>query len=88
MLINLWVKDKLTGNIHQVGTDVHDSIEFLMGEVTYYNMQNGCGTPNEYEWVEPPDLDGYVSVTPAQLWLNREYVHRDILAMIEKGGEG
>lgn len=85
MLLNLWVKDKLTGTIHQVGTSVHDAIEFLNGEVTYYNLQNGCGTLSDYEWVEPPDPYNYVRVTPEQLWLNRELVHRDVLAMLEKG---
>ena len=86
MLINLWVKDKSNGHIHQVGTDVHDSIIFLDGKPCYYNMQNGCGTLDEYEWVEAPDLDDYVSVTPEQLWLNRELVHKDIIAMLEKDG--
>lgn len=68
MLINLWVKDKSNGHIHQVGTDVHDSIIFLDGQPHYYNMQNGCGTIDEYEWVEAPDIDDYVSVTPEQLY--------------------
>lgn len=49
MLINLWVKDKHTGDIHQVGTDTHDSINFIFGQPTYYNFQNGSGTPDEYE---------------------------------------
>ena len=86
MLINLWVKDKSNGQIHQVGTDVHDSVEYLGGQVHYYNLQNGCGTLDEYEWVEAPDIDDYVSVTPEQLYLNRELVHKDILAMLKKGG--
>ena len=84
MLINLWVRDKCSGNIHQVGTDVHDSIIFLDGKVCYYNLQNGCGTLDEYEWAEAPDLDDYVSVTPEQLYLNRELVHKDIIAMLER----
>ena len=56
MLINLWVRDKSNGHIHQVGTDVHDSIIFLNGQPCYYNMQNGCGTLDEYEWIEAPDV--------------------------------
>lgn len=87
MLINLWVKDKSNGHIHQVGTDVHDSIIFLDGQPCYHNMQNGCGTLDEYEWVEAPDIDDYISVTPEQLYLNRELVHKDIIAILEKGGE-
>lgn len=86
MLINLWVRDKSNGHIHQIGTDVHDSIEYMCGQVHYYNLQNGCGTLDEYEWVEAPDPDGYVSVTPEQLLLNRELVHKDVLAML--AGEG
>lgn len=82
MLINLWVKDKSDGTIHQVGTDVHDSIEFLDGKIIYYNMQNGCGAgfsaDDEYEFVEPPDLDDYISVTPEQLYLNKQLVHKEL----------
>ena len=83
MLINLWVKDKSNGYIHQVGTDTHDSVEFLDGQVVYCNMQNSASTLDEYEWIEAPDIDDYVSVTPEQLWLNRELVHKDILKMLE-----
>lgn len=85
MLINLWVKDKSNGYIHQVGTDVHDSVEYLDGEVVYVNMQSCASTLDDYEWIEPPDTDGYVSVTPEQLWLNRELVHKDIIKMLERG---
>ena len=49
MLINLWVRDKSNGDIHQVGTDVHDSIDFLCGEVVYVNMQSTASTFDEYE---------------------------------------
>lgn len=84
MLINLWVRNKFNGLVHQVGTDVHDSIIFLEGQPCYYNMQNCCGTLDEYEWVEQPDLDDYVSVTPEQLYLNRELIHKDVIAMLEK----
>lgn len=87
MLINLWVKDKRDGHIHQVGTDVHDSVVFLGGEPRYYNLQNGDGTGEGdeygYEWVEPPDVDGYVSVTPDELFLNRELVHKDVIEIIK-----
>lgn len=83
MLINLWVKDKRMNTVHQVGTDVHDSIEYLDGTVVYMNMQNGCGTPDEYEFVEPPDPDDYVSVNPEELYLNRELIHKDLLKKLE-----
>lgn len=87
MLINLWVKDKLSGDIHQVGTDVHDSIEFLDGQVVYVNMQSTASTFDDYEFVDAPDTDDYISVTPEQLWLNRELVHKEVLTMLMKGGE-
>ncbi len=82
MLINLWVKDKRDGTIHQVGTDVHDCIEYLDGEVVYANMQSTASTLDDYEWVKPPDIDDYVSVTPEQLYLNRELVHKDLIEML------
>ena len=46
-------------------------------------MQNSASTLDEYEWIEAPDIDDYVSVTPEQLWLNRELVYKDILKMLE-----
>lgn len=85
MLINLWVKDNFYGEIHQVGTDPHDSINFLSGQVVYYNLQSGSGTlGGEYEWVDPPDLDDYVSVTQEDLWINRKLLRDDVLKMIEE----
>lgn len=86
MLMNIWVKDKSSGNIHQVGTDVHDSLVLFCNKVEYRNLQNGCGTGigGEYVFVDAPDLDDYVLVTPDELYLNRELVHRDILKMLEK----
>lgn len=84
MIMNIWVKDKTNGRIHQVGTDVHDSFEFLNGRVEYYNLQNGDGTGEGggYEFIEAPDMENYVSLTPDQLWLNRELIHKDILNAI------
>lgn len=61
---------------------VHDSIEYLDGEVVYVNMQSTASTFDDYEWVEPPDIDDYVSVTPEQLYLNRELVHKDLIEML------
>lgn len=86
MLLNIWVRDKTNGHIHQVGTDVHDSLELFGNRVEYYNLQNGCGTldGNNYEFVEAPDLDDYVRVTPDELWLNREMVHEELLKKLEE----
>lgn len=84
MLINIWVRDKSNGDIHQVGTDVHDSLVMMDGAVHYYNLWNGCGTLDEYEFVEVPDLDDYVSVTPEQLYLNRKLLHKKILKITKR----
>ena len=85
MIINIWVRDKTNGHIHQVGTDVHDSLELFGDKIEYYNLQNGCGTLSGdiYEFVEAPDLDDYVRVTPDELWLNREMIHEELLKMLE-----
>jgi hypothetical protein len=93
MLINLWVRDKRSGKIHQVGTDVHDSVVGMhKGTPVYYNLQNGDGTPIDgydesafgYEWVEPQNLDDYVSVTPDELRSNRERIHNDLTLLLCK----
>lgn len=80
MLINIWVKDKQSGHVHQLGTDTHDSLEVFNGVVHYVNMQCMAGTlGGDYEFVEAPDLDDYVSVTPEQLMLNRTLLHEEII---------
>ena len=82
MLINIWVKDKHSGKIHQVGTDVHDSLEVRDGKIVYYNLQNGdgsCYSDSGYELIDPPNLDYYVPVTPEQLYLNRDLIHKDLM---------
>lgn len=85
MLINLWVRDNFTGEVHQVGTNHHDSIVFLDGEVVYENIQNGVGTfCGGYSFVEPPDIDGYISVTPEELMLNEAYVDERIYDFMKK----
>lgn len=87
MLVNLWVRDKSNGYVHQVGTDQHDSLELINGKVEYVNIQGMCGTfGGDYEFVEAPDPDGYVSVTPKQLYLNRKLIHKDLLKTLKKNG--
>ena len=83
MLMNIWVRDNLNGYIHQAGTDQHDSLELFDGKVEYVNLQCMCGTlDGEYEFVETPNIDDYVSVTPEQLYLNREMIHKDLLKLL------
>lgn len=88
MLMNIWVKDNCTGYVHQVGTDPHDSLEFWDGVVEYVNQQCMEGTMGGgYSFVETPDVDDYVMVTPDVLRVNREYLHRDVLKMLEEHPE-
>ena len=90
MLVNIWVKDNCTGNVHQVGTDPHDSLDSLDGKVEYYNLQNGDETPTGYSFVPPPDgydMDDYVSVTPDVLLMNRQLIHHDMQEWLEKHPE-
>ena len=85
MMINIWVRDNQTGQVHQVGTDPHDSLDSTDGKVEYYNLQNGDGTPTGYSFVKPPegyDMGNYVTVTPNILRVNREYLHKDVLKML------
>lgn len=79
MLVNIWVKDNCTGYVHQVGTDPHDSLECWNGVVQYINLQCMEGTMGGgYSFVEPPDIDDYVSVTPDVLLMNRQLIHHDL----------
>ena len=83
MLMNIWVKDTASGHVHQVGTDPHDSLEMFHGVVHYVNMQCMEGTlGGGYEFVEAPDVDDYVSVTPDELMLNRKMIHEDMMKML------
>ena len=87
MLMNIWVKDTSSGRVHQVGTDPHDSLEMFDGVVHYVNMQCMDGTlGGGYEFVEAPDIDSYISVTPDELMINRKLLHRDLQAELEKRG--
>lgn len=56
----LEVYDKDLEKRHVVGTDVHDCLLVTDGKVEYYNLQNGCGTPYTYEFVEKSLYDDEV----------------------------
>lgn len=44
-MVRLFVKDNLSGRIHEYGTNQHDSLVLQEdGSLHYYNLQNGCGT--------------------------------------------
>lgn len=81
MLVSIWVKSTYSGKIHQVGTDKHDSLEYIEGKVEYVNLQSYTGTfDGDYIFVEAPSDDNeYVDVTPDMLRLNQALIHRDLL---------
>lgn len=79
MLMNIFVKDNSNGAIHQVGTDTHYSLELINGKIEFINIQSMAGTlDDDYSFVETPDMDDYISVTPEQLYLNRQLIHKDL----------
>jgi hypothetical protein len=50
--IELEVYDKDNEVSHVIGTNQHDYLFVENGIVQYYNLQNGCGTPETYSFVE------------------------------------
>lgn len=83
MLINIWVKDTASGRVHQVGTNRHDSLVMINGAVHYVNLQWMGGTlGGGYEFVEAPDVDDYISITPEEMLLNKAYCDDRILEAI------
>lgn len=52
----IYVRDYCTKCIHMVGTNEHDRLYLDdEGHVQYLNLQNGCGTPTEYDFVLDPE---------------------------------
>lgn len=48
----IFVRDKATKQVHAVGTNQHDRLYLdKQGNIQYLNLQNGCGTLDEYEFV-------------------------------------
>ena len=56
------VRDKDTGRIHIVGTNRHDMLTVKPDRIEYYNLQNGCGSGETYEFLPQSDYD------PAEWW--------------------
>ncbi len=83
MLMNIWVKRNDDGKIHQVGTDSHDSLEMINEKVEYVNLQTNEGTLfGGYSFVEAPMSEDYVEITPDQLKMNKELIHKDLKKML------
>ena len=52
----IYVRDYCTKCIHMVGTNEHDRLYLDDdGHIQYFNLQNGCGTPDEYDFVLDPE---------------------------------
>lgn len=52
----IYVRDYCTKCIHMVGTNEHDRLYLDDdGYIQYFNLQNGCGTPDEYDFVLDPE---------------------------------
>jgi len=69
-LCDFFVKDKMTGRVHRVGDDPHDSIWVdVNGELHYFHLQTGDGCSGQsrgkdadicgYEFV--PSENGHIS---------------------------
>ena len=44
-MLKLFVRDSITGTVHEYGTNQHDSLILQDdGSIHYYNLQNGCGS--------------------------------------------
>ena len=68
------VKDKAhDGYIHIVGTNSHDSLIVMNGQLEYYNLQNGCGTIGDdeygYEFVAEDGFLPHIEFVTLEEWL-------------------
>jgi len=77
------VRDKYSGKEHIVGFDKHDSlIEGADGGLQYYNLQNGDGTPDGYDFVFEEDrFNAYVEMVSVdeavKLWQKAERLQKE-----------
>lgn len=73
--MKLFVKDNTTGKVHEVGTNVHDSLWLNDdGSIHYYNMQIGEGTyANGFSFCDEngnvPSFDDIDFIETGQRWL-------------------
>lgn len=45
------VRDKMTGTTRIVGTNSHDCLLVYPSRLEYYNLQNGCGSADAYDFI-------------------------------------
>ena len=63
-LIDLYIRDKMTGETYRIGDNRHDMLCIDNGVLRYHNLQNGDGcrlgdTHGGYEFVDNTDEYGY-----------------------------
>lgn len=48
----IYIRDKSNGQERLVGTNNHDEliVDSKTGTIRYHNLQNSCGTPDDYEF--------------------------------------
>ena len=68
------IRDKQDGSVHIVGSNSHDSLIVNKHSITYYNLQNGCGTYDDeygYEFVyEENEWDvPYIQFVTLEEWM-------------------
>lgn len=67
MSVKLYLRDNTTGTVHEYGTNRHDSLILQEdGSLHYHNLQNGCGTQDDYTFVledgsDPRESDDWQS---------------------------
>lgn len=45
------VRDRMTGTTRIVGTNSHDCLLVYPSRLEYYNLQNGCGSADAYDFI-------------------------------------
>ena len=82
-MLRLYVKDNISGNIHEYGTNQHDALILQEdGSLHYENLQNGCGTMFPDEGYTFCGADGSDPRT------REDYIQYGVEPYIDIGGNG
>ena len=82
-MLRLYVKDNISGNIHEYGTNQHDALILQEdGSLHYENLQNGCGTMFPGEGYTFCGADGSDPRT------REDYIQYGVEPYIDIGGNG
>ena len=81
-MVRLFVKDNLSGDVHEYGDDSHDSLILSEdGSLHYYNLHNGTGTMFSEEGYSFCLADG------SDPRLREDYIEYGVEPYIDIGGE-